>query len=51
MIFKVLVLISVKIRFHSFVFCRTKIVKVAMLYEIIEKKFALFFRIVYICSK
>ncbi len=25
MIFKVLVLISVKIRFHSFVFCRTKI--------------------------
>ena len=29
MIFKVLVLISVKIRFHSFVFCRTKIVKLA----------------------
>ena len=27
MIFKVLVLISVKIRFHSFVFCRTKIVE------------------------
>jgi hypothetical protein len=28
-----------------------KIQKVAMLYEIIEKKFALFFLIVYICSK
>lgn len=30
---------------------RAEDTKVAMLYEIIEKKFALFFLIVYICSK